>query len=51
MVTAKGYSKFPADVKGFNTDSIKREYWYQAAKLNRRHIQYSGYSRWAIPLE
>ncbi len=31
MITGRGESKFPADVKGFNTDSIKGKYWYQAA--------------------
>lgn len=31
MITGKGEIKFPADIKGFNTDSIKGKYWYQAA--------------------
>ena len=31
MITHKGNSEFPADVKRFNTDSIKGKYWYQAA--------------------
>jgi len=30
IVTANGHVEFPADVKGFNTDSIKAKYWYQA---------------------
>ena len=29
-ITHKGNSEFPADIKGFNTDSIKGKYWYQA---------------------
>ena len=31
MITHKGNSEFPADIKGFNTDSIKGKYWHQAA--------------------
>ncbi|MDO3626721.1 histidine kinase dimerization/phosphoacceptor domain -containing protein [Mucilaginibacter sp. BT774] len=31
MITHGGDSKFPANVKGFNTDSLKAKYWYQAA--------------------
>ena len=31
MITHGGESKFPAGVKGFNTDSLKAKYWYQAA--------------------
>ena len=31
MITNKGSSEFPAEVKQFNTDSIKGKYWYQAA--------------------
>lgn len=31
MITHGGDSKFPANIKGFNTDSLKKKYWYQAA--------------------
>ena len=31
MITHEGDSKFPADVKGFNIDSLKAKYWYQVA--------------------
>ncbi len=29
MITSKGRSEFPADVKQFNTDSINGKYWHQ----------------------
>ncbi|MEO6230260.1 MAG: triple tyrosine motif-containing protein, partial [Ferruginibacter sp.] len=31
MITHKGVSAFPADINGFNTDSIRGKYWHQAA--------------------
>lgn len=31
MITHKGNSDFPADIKRFNTDSIKGKYWHQSA--------------------
>src|SRR6201999_1291006 len=31
VVMHSGDVKFPADIKGFNTDSIKGKYWYQGA--------------------
>jgi len=30
MITHNGDARFPADVKGFNTDSAKGKYWYQS---------------------
>lgn len=44
MVAAKGSSKFPDDVRGFNTDSVEGKFWGQVANSTdgRSSILYIG---------